>query len=78
MGTEYILDDEGKLEIGESSSTLTLYHTIPNELTDIVFEDMEPCGLMRLFLKGITVCSYHMTKEEFKQTMEKHFENWSI
>jgi hypothetical protein len=39
---------------------------------------MSPAEMMKIFLAGIKVCSYWMSQEEFKKTMDENFEEYSV
>jgi len=81
MGTEYDLyedDDFGKLTINEMSNRLELIYDHPENfnLGDLVSSDeMTPEALAKIFLKGLTVCSYWMDIDDFKTLVRDHMTN---
>ena len=75
MSTDCILIDD-ELKIVEVSSKLSLV-TNKGCYWGILIEDAPPEELMKLFIKGIKICSYWMDSETFKETLET-LEDWSL
>ena len=76
MGTEYKLykDNQfGELTIDEMSNRLTLNFIGEDEYTH-PSNDMTPQEMAKVFLKGLTVCSYWMDIDELKKMISDHVE----
>lgn len=76
MSTSYnILDSDslgiGGLYINESSNTLSLATIQDDEDILKLTPYIAPEDLMRIFLKGITVCSYWMDSATFKKILDE-------
>ncbi len=82
MGTTYKIykQKETELRVCEMSNKLQLdiattnYEEAPIDLT----EEMTPVEMMKIFLEGIKVCSYWMSKEEFDRTLINNFKEYSF
>lgn len=77
MGTEYHLyedDSFGKLTICEMSNRLTLVFVSDDEYIK-PSEAMSPEELAKVFLKGLTVCSYWMDTDKLRDMMRDHVDN---
>jgi hypothetical protein len=78
MGTEYNLYEDtkfGKLTIGEMSNKLEFIYDSPgNSNLDnlIASKEMSPEEMVKIFLKGLTICSYWMDIDDFKTLMRDH------
>jgi hypothetical protein len=90
MGTEYELYENNDtirkikktLCIGEMSNELELYvYTYENDNDEPklcnITKDLKPEEMMKIFLEGITVCSYWMSKKEFYKTILDNFKEYS-
>ncbi len=79
MGTEYKLykDISAEIIIDEMSNKLSIFLTYAD--ADFITcshgtEEMTPEELAKIFLKGLTVCSYWMDTDELKEMINKHVE----
>lgn len=76
MGTEYNLyndDSFGELTIDEMSNKLSFnltHHHISEGIISSV--DMTPEEMAKIFLKGLTICSYWMDTDELKEMIRYH------
>lgn len=80
MGTAYTLhkNSDNELYIGEMSCKLELLsHRYFKDKILPLTKDIEPAEMMKIFLEGIKVCSYFMSKEEFDERI-KGLENYSF
>jgi len=74
MGTEHIIykDDRfGELTLEERSNKLTLNFTDCENYIH-TSNGMSPEELAKVFLKGLTVCSYWMDRDKFSEILKKH------
>jgi hypothetical protein len=75
MSNEYDLykdDSFGELTIDESSNKLS-FTVDPGELYGLRFSnDMSPEEMAKIFLQGLTVCSYWMDQNELKELIKNH------
>jgi hypothetical protein len=81
MGTEYeIYKNKKGIEISilEMSNRLELFYYEDDKVSIVLTEELNPKDMMKMFLKGITVCSYWMNSKEFNNTMKECFEEYSI
>ena len=79
MGTEYNLYEDtflGELSISEMSNKLSLDIDTPNKIDQSYYSSIEmtPEDMAKVFLKGLTVCSYWMDTDELKKMILNHIE----
>lgn len=78
MRTEYNLyqDDNGlALNIGEMSNMLTLDMDTGELYGVYLSKRMTPKEMAKIFLKGLTTCSYWMDTDELKALIKEHTAN---
>ena len=78
MGTEYRIykdDSLGDLLINEMSNKLSLCFNCGPLYTDYETNEMTPEEMAKIFLKGLTVCSYWMDTGELKALIYAHMGN---
>lgn len=78
MSTQYKLysdDNFGELQIDESSNKLSFNMAPADEWYNWYSESITPKEMAKIFLEGLTVCSYWMDTEELKELINNHVKN---
>jgi len=78
MGTFYSLtkvnnNKDGEFGIDEMSNKLNLVYTDENIWFNT--EEMSPEELAKIFLEGLSICSYWMDSDKLKELILKHIES---
>lgn len=79
MGTDYLLieDDKfGSLEISEMSNRLSFIFDSGRLFGVHSSNDMTPEEMAKIFLEGLTVCSYWMDDNKLKSMIEQHLKEF--
>lgn len=74
MSTEYFLDKDRTISIDERSSKLYLSidstDASPHGTDDYVeASEMSPAEMVEMFIRGLQICSYNMTHDEFTESV---------
>lgn len=75
MGTEYKFFSDnrfGKLIIDEMSNRFRFLYTADDADDIKISNDITPEEMAKIFLHGLTICSYWMNSEELKSLIKKY------